>query len=211
MTTILTRLYSDRAAAEAARAGLLSIGQDAATLHIITAQTEGGAAAAMKSVRVVAALAQVYAQAMTGTQALLVVQAAFAPIGTARNAMRLLRKFPALDVGLEDEDIYLREHPTPDYSNQIMDKHPLLLSNPFRPLPHGHILGNAPILPHKPRTSAMRGGAYMSKLVWPMKLLSAPKERGSAIRGGRLISAMFGLPLLVKSWPSRDDLPTLLR
>ena len=67
MTTILTRLYSDRAAAEAARAGLLSIGQDAATLHIITAQTEGGAAAAMKSVRVVAALAQVYAHSPFAT------------------------------------------------------------------------------------------------------------------------------------------------
>lgn len=211
MTTILTRLYPDTAAAQAAKTGLLNIGQDPDSLHILTASSEGGAAAAMKSARVPAALAQVYAQAMSGEQALLVVQAAFAPIGTARNAMRLLAKFPALDVGLEDEDSYLRDYPATDYSNSIMTKHPLLLSNPFRPLTHGHILGNTPLLPQKPRNSAIRGGAYMSRLFWPMKLVSAPKERNSAIRGGRLISAMFGLPLLFKTWPPRDDLPTLLR
>jgi hypothetical protein len=211
MTTIITRLYSDPSAANAAMADLLSNGQDKATLQIITAKTLGGAAAAMKAARISSASAAVYGQAMTGDQALLVVQAPFNPIGTALNAIQVLRNHPATNVGLDDEDVYLREYPTAQYLNRVMTHHPLLMSNPFRSLPHGHILGNNPILRSKERTSAIRGGAYLSRFFWPMKLVSTPKPRTSAIRGGFLFSSLLGLPLILRSWASREEIPTIIR
>jgi hypothetical protein len=211
MTTIITRLFPDSAAANAAMAGLLDIGQREETIQIITASTAGGAAAAMKAARVSSASAAAYAKAMTKNQALLVVQAPFSPIGTALNAIKCLKRHPALDVGLEDEDVYLREYPVTQTSKNLMLGHPLLMSNKFRKLSHGHILGENPIIQSRPRTSAMRGGGFMSRFFWPMKLVSSPKQRSSAIRGGFLFSSLFGLPLLTSSWASRDYVPTIIR
>lgn len=211
MTTLITRLYSDMAAADAARAALLNIGQDDDTIQIITGKTAGGSAAAMKAARFSADAALAYGKAMTGDQALLVVQAPFNPFGTARNAIKLLRKHPALDVGLSDQDVYLREQPMSRYSNSVMTDHPLVTSNPFREASHGHILGNNPVIHSKDRTSAIRDGGYMSRYFWPMKLVSAPKQGTSAIRGGFLFSTMFGLPLVTGSWSSRENLPTIMR
>lgn len=209
MTTIITRLYPDQATAQAAVASLLAKGQSADTISIITAGPT--VAQAMKAARVPARSAAIYGAAMTAKQALLVVQAPFSPIGTALTAIRTLNKHPALDAGVRDEDYYLREHASPDYANSIMSDHPFMMSNPFRRPSHGHIFGENPIAPSKPRNSAIRGGAYMSKMFWPMKLVSHPVTRSSALRGGRLFSSVFGIPLLTKSWPSRDELPTILR
>lgn len=211
MTTIITRLYSDSSAAAAAKASLLGYGLEEDVIHIITADVSGGAAAAMKAARVTAQSAKAYLAAMTGGQALLVVQAPFNPVGTARAAIKVLRKHPALNVGLEDEDVYLREYPDARHANRVMKGGPLLMSNAFSRPSHGHILGSNPILESKPRTSAMRGGGHMSKAFWPMKLVSAPRQSSSAIRGGKLFSAMFGLPLLTKTWSSREDYPTIIR
>lgn len=211
MTTIITRLYSDPSAANAAMAALVNSGQDEDTIHIITVSTAGGAGAAMKAARIGTVSAAAYVRAMTGDQALLVVQAPFNPIGTARNAVKILNRHPAMNVGLDDEDVYLREYPTVQASNNLLANNPLLMSNPFRRLPHGHIFGNDPIIHSKPRTSAMRGGGFMSRFFWPMKLVTTPKRGSSAIRGGFLVSSMFGLPLLTKSWASRDEVPTIIR
>lgn len=211
MTTIITRLYPDSAAANAARASLLDIGQSDGTIQIITANTAGGAVGAMKAARIGSASAATYARAMTGSQALLVVQAPFNPMGTARNAIVCLSGHPAMNVGLDDEDVYLREYPGVQLSNKVMTNHPLLMSNPFRKLPHGHIFGSNPVIRSKARTSAIRGGGYMSRFFWPMKLTSAPKERNSVIRGGFLFSSLFGLPLVTRAWASREDLPTIIR
>jgi hypothetical protein len=211
MTTIITRLYPDPSAAKAAMASLLDIGQSDDTIQIITANTVGGTAAAMKAARVGSVSAAAYAGAMTGSQALLVVQAPFNPMGTARNAIKCLRKHPAMNVGLEHEDVYLREYPIARHSNNLMANHPLLMSNKFREMPHGHIFGNDPIIRGKERTSAIRGGAYMSRFFWPMKLTSAPKTRNSVISGGFLFSSLLRLPLLTRTWASREDLPTIIR
>lgn len=211
MTTIITRLYPDMSAAKAAMASLLEVGQNPETIQIITSKSPNGGEAAMKAARIGSAAASAYAGAMTGDQALLVVQAPFNPRGTALNAIRTLKGHPAMDVGLEDEDVYLREYPSVDLSGRIMTRHPLLMSNQFKRLSHGHILGNDPVIRGKQRTSAIRGGAYISRYFWPMKLVSTPKERNSAMRGGFLFSSLFGLPLLTKTWTSRDELPTILR
>ena len=89
-------------------------------------------------------------------------------------------------------------------SGKILSGTTFFMSNPHRTVRHGHVLGSNPILPSKPRTSAIRGGAYMSTKFWPGKLLSAPKERRSAIRGGGTVSSLFGLPTIIREWPSRE-------
>ena len=211
MTTLITRLYSDPAAADAAKAALLHIGQDEETIQIITGTTAGGAAAAMKAARLDAGAASTYARAMTADQALLVVQVPFNPIGGARGVLKLLRKHPAMAVGISKEDVYLRDYPTAQFANRVMTNHPLLASNPFRVPSHGHIFGNNPVSHSKDRTSAMKGGGHMSRMFWPMKLVSAPKQRTSAIRGGFLFSSLFGLRLVTNASATPAGLPKILR
>ena len=211
MTTIITRLYSDPTAATAAMSALLRGGRDEDTIHVISADTSGGAAATMKAAQVSPVAAAAYAKAMTAKQALLVVQAPFNPIGTARNAMKILGGHPSIDVGLADENAYVREHATMAMSGKVMSGRQLMMSNPFAVPTHGHILGRNPIMQSKPRTSAIRGGAFMSRAFWPMALVTRSKTSTSAIRGEWLFSKMFGLPLLTRSWSPRDDIPTILR
>jgi hypothetical protein len=81
----------------------------------------------------------------------------------------------------------------PVYATSVMKGNPLLLTNSYVRLPHGHIFGNDPIIHGKTKTSAMRGGGYMSKMFWPMKLVSTGRTSTSAIHGGKLMSSMFGI------------------
>ncbi|MGL6208227.1 MAG: hypothetical protein ACRC14_00150, partial [Paracoccaceae bacterium] len=89
MTTIISRLYSDRAGAEAVAGALHAAGHDADTVHILT----GGGTAAMKAARLSPAAIAAYSKAMTGGQALLVVQAPFNPVGAARSAMKIVGRY----------------------------------------------------------------------------------------------------------------------
>ncbi len=210
MTTIITRLYADQAAARAVVNTLLQKGQDEDTIDVITRDTVGGPVAAMKAARVPTASAAAYARAMSGREALLVVAAPFNPVGTAREAISVVKKSPAINVGLADEDAYIREAVRAENSSSVLSNHPLIMSNPHNRPSHHHVMGSNPIIASKPRTSAIHGGAYMSRFFWPMKLVSAPKAKNSAIRGGFLFSSMFGIPTIIRSWGPREDLPTTL-
>jgi hypothetical protein len=210
MTTIITRLYADQAAARGAMTALLQAGHDEDTIEVITRDSLGGAEAAMKAARVPAASATAYIHAMKDREALLVVAAPFNPVGTAREAIKIVNRTPSIKVGLADEDAYIREYPTTDRSGSLLAGHPLVMSNPHNRPSHRHIMGSNPISASRQRNSAISGGAYMSRFFWPMKLVSASREKTSAIRGGFLFSSMFGMPTVFRSWPPRDDLPTTL-
>lgn len=208
MTTIITRLYEDAATARAAADALLNNGHDAGTIDIIAGAE--GTEAHMKAARVNPDSAAAYAPAVEAGKALLVVRAPFAPIGTARNAMRVVDRFASIKVGVENEDEYIREAASIAASGSILADHPLLMSNKFRRLGHGHILGSNPIKPSRPRTSAIRGGGFMSTKFWPMRLVSANAKRGnSVLRGGWLLSKSFGIPTLIGR--VETGVPTILR
>ena len=145
---------------------------------------------------------------MAEGRALLVVNAPFAPMGTALSAIRMVNQFASIDVGLADEDVYIRDEPEVRLSGRVLQGTVFFMSNPYRSLPQGHILGNNPIIHSRPRTSAIRGGAHMSTRFWPMKLVSKPREGTSVLRGTWLFSALFGLPTIIRRWPPRDDIPT---
>jgi hypothetical protein len=210
MTTIITRLYKDLATAQAVAAELSLAGHDNATIDVIGRDGDGTAEARMAEARVPRASAAAYAGGVAKGAALLVVRAPFAPMGTARHAMRVVNRTAAIDVGLADEDVYIREQPKVEKAGKVLPGTVFYMSNPHRSLPHGHIFGKNPLIASKPRTSAISGGAYMSTKFWPGRLLSVPKERTSAIRGGMLISSIFGIPTLSGDTPSRELIPTII-
>lgn len=204
MTTIITRLYSDVTTAQAVVAALTGSGHNPATIDVITREGPTPAADRMRAARVPSSSVAAYAPAIAEGRALLLVCAPFAPMGTARHAIKTVNRFPAISVGLDDEDVYIREEPKVETSGKILKGKTFFMSNPYRSTKHGHIFGSNPVLPSKPRTSAIRGGGYMSTKFWPGKLLSAPKERNSAIRGDWQLSSLLGLPTIIRDWPSRD-------
>lgn len=210
MTTIITRLYPDLATAKRVAAALATNGHDERTIDIISREGEGSADDRMRRARVPAASATAYAPGISEGRTLLVVRAPFAPMGTARNAIKVVNATPALDVGVEDEDHYVREQPRMEARCSILPGTTFFMSNPHRSVSHGHVLGQNPILKAKPRTSAIPGGRHMSSMFWPMRLLSAPKDGNSAIKGGFLFSSLFGIPTLIRDLPSREMIKTTI-
>jgi hypothetical protein len=200
MTTIITRLYPDATTAQAVVAALAAKGHTNDTIDVITS----GDAAGLKAARVSARAAAAYGPALTGGRALVVVRAPFAPIGTARSAMRIVNATPSIKVGLDDEDEYIREDPEVIVRDRVLPPGTFFMSNPHRSLPRGHILGSDPITHGRRANSAISGGAYISTKFWPMRLVSKGREARSAIRGGWLASSMFGIPTVIRDWGPRD-------
>lgn len=190
MTTIITRLYPDAETAGAVVQALLAGGLGNDTIDVITGQE--GAAERMRAARVAPATAEAYARAMTGGQALLVVRAPFAPMGTARKAINTVNRTAAIDAGVEEQDRYIREEPDMTRANRVMKDHPFFMSNPHSRLSHGRVFGRG-LSPDRPRTSAISGGAYMSTKFWPMKLVSTGRTARSAMTGDWKFSSMLGL------------------
>lgn len=209
MTTIITRLYPDPATAQRVMTALTANGHATSTIDIVT-RSDDNAEARMEALRVPKASAAAYAPGIAKGAALVVVQAGFAPLGAARDAIKVVNRTQSINVGVADEDYYIREQPKVELAGKVMQGTVFFMSNPHRSLGHGHILGSNPILPSKPRTSAIRGGAYMSRMFWPMKLVSTGRQANSAISGGFLFSQMFGIPTLIRDLPSRELLPTTI-
>ncbi len=210
MTTIITRLYKDLATAQGVVNALTSTGHDAGTIDVIARDGAGSAEARMAEVRVPKASAAAYGPGIAKGNALLVVRAPFAPIGTARHAIRVVNRTAAINAGVADEDHYVREQATVEKTGKVLPGTVFYMSNPHRSAMHGHVMGSNPVSPSKPRTSAIPGGAHMSTKFWPMKLLSAPKERTSASGSGFLFSTMFGIPTLIGDLPSRKMVKTTI-
>jgi hypothetical protein len=199
MTTIITRLYADTSTARAVASALIAQGHAQDTVDVITRDGGGDLAARMRSSRVRNAASAAYAPAVEGGHALVVVRAPFAPMGAARHAMKIVDKTASIKVGVADENDYVREQPRVEVKNTLLEGNPLVMTNPFRAVTHGHILGNNPILAARTRRSAIAGGKFMSRMFWPMRLVSAnAKEGTSAMRRTWLFSSLFGLPTLLR-------------
>lgn len=210
MTTIITRLYPDTATAQSVAAALMAEGHDEGYVDVIGKDGEGDVMARLHHARVNAVSRKAYAPGIAKGNYLVVVRAPFAPMGAARNAMKVVDRTKSIKVGLASEEDYIREQPHIARRANLLPPETFFMSNPHRSMGHGHVLGSNPIIHSKPRTSAISGGSYMSRFFWPMKLVSRPKEGTSAIRGGWLVSSMFGIPTLVGSWSPRDDIKTIL-
>ncbi|MGL4319938.1 MAG: hypothetical protein ACRCS3_03675 [Paracoccaceae bacterium] len=182
MTTIITRLYADATAARGVVSALIARGIDQDLIDVIGNEGADKAVDRLRAASVNPRFAAAYAAAMTGGKTTVVVRAPFAPMGTARNAMRIMDRTPSIDAGVPNSE-YIRNSPSVVSRDSVMMDHPFFMSNPLRPMSHGHVFGIKLLSAHKERRSAIAGGKLVSKAFWPMKHISAPKERNSAMRG----------------------------
>lgn len=210
MTTIITRLFKDTAGATAAANDLLDRGHGDSTVEVISGGGDASLTDRMRAARVNARSTAVYAPLVAKGHALLVVRAPFNPMGTARDAMRTLDRHPTVAVAGVDANDYIREEPATDVRNNLYTGTVFFMSNPHRQMGHAHVMGQNPILPSRPRTSAIAGGAYMSTRFWPMKLISTARERRSVTQGTWHFSSIFGFPTLIRDLPSREMIKTTI-
>ncbi len=188
MTTIITRLYPNSAAAQAVAAALLQEGHSEDTIDVIAHDGASDLIDRLRAARVGPHNAAAYAPHIANGNALLVVRAGFNPVGAARNAMKITARHPSIDLGLADQDEDVREDPDPAQHSSVLTDHPLFMSNPHRERFHGHILGNNLVTAPREKRFAIAGGAFMSSRFWPMRLVSeTAKEGTSDISGGALL------------------------
>ncbi|WP_135506505.1 hypothetical protein [Roseovarius aestuariivivens] len=205
MTLVITRLFEDETTARKAFGALRDKKLPPRDMRIVQAQ-EGESAEALEkrlgSMDVVADAVGKYAKKLAaGGKAVLVVNATSKPLGAARITRETLAKFTSVDIGVDDEENYVPDRPTQAAS--ILDRHPHILFSRLDytrlreagPISRG--LGPKLLMKQRPRTSAIHGGAFMSKKIWPMPLLKEKKSANSAMRGGRYMSkAFWPMPLL---------------
>jgi hypothetical protein len=198
MTTIITRLYPDAATARGVVSALLARGLDQDLIDVIGADGTGPAEHRLRAASVNPRAAAAFAAAITGGKTAVVVRAPFSPIGTARNALKVMDRTASIHVGVDGTE-YIRNSPSVISRDSVMMDHPFFMSNPLRPMSHGHVFGLKLLSAHKERRSAISGGRLMSKAFWPMKHISANKERNSAMRRTWFFSKfLLDMPLITR-------------
>lgn len=216
MTTVVSRLYSDAATADAAVAALRAEGHPEGHIDVIAGGEDKAALARrIEAARVSQSAAAAYAAKLDEGKALVVVRVPFMPLGAALNAIRTVDRFPSVDAGVAKQDEYIREAPRddlqPPHSIRILKDGPLFLT---AKAPPGHLVltrkhavrdqgpvssrfGFRLLSKDRPRRSAMSGGGFMSTKFLPFPLLKPRKDKLSVIPGGGTVfSDKLGLSLL---------------
>lgn len=192
MTTLITRLYADEAMAQDAADALIAERFGAGDMELITNDGATDLSSKLKDAGLRSTARAAYASAMGEGNVLLILRA---PFGTSVKAARTIDHIASIDVGLADETTHVPSS-GPSLSSTIFRSHPLILSNPNKNSMHAHVMGKDPILRGRTKSSAIKGGAYMSKKFWPMKLLLEAKTKSSVIKGGYHVSSMISLPTI---------------
>ena len=224
MTTIITRLFDDKTAADTARERLIFRGVPSRAVNVIDPSMGNEAHDRMEASLVHPDARETYAQAITAGRSLLIVRATYRPLTAATIVRDMLSKMETVDVGEVVDDYYMTDKPEPAPS--ILDEHPLFLTlrmdqsgyeggrisdGLYWPLlsarkertsakgragPRSSFFWPMPLLSRKERkSSVMSGGRYMSKAFWPMPLISRGQRSNSVIRGGdKPFSRALGWP-----------------
>ena len=192
MTTIISRLYADKATADSVVSQLLDAGHDSDTIAVVTAGQDPTA------VGVSAANAAAYAPHLKGDAALVVVCAPFNPIGTAHSAIRIVNRTRSLDAGAPKPDHYVRHRPDTRRFLSVMTDHPRFFSQDMGESrgrergPVSEAFGFRTVSDSPTKTSAVG----KSRLIAPGPQATGSRVSTSASRDGRTISSMFGLPTI---------------
>ena len=203
MTTVITRLFEDRSAAEYAVDKLAFRRLPSWAMDIITAPDGAKPAtvkATMLSAKVHESAVDTYAKHLSKGQALLVVRATYKPLTAATITREVLARRDTIDTGDLVNDYYISDGPDPAPS--IIRGHPHMLTLPvdqakFAGQPISMSFGLRMLSTRRKRDSAISGGGYKSRMFWPMPLLSTKTRSNSAISGGKFMSRMFWpMPLL---------------
>ncbi len=202
MTTIISRVFPDEATAHQASERLVFRGLPSRDCMVIATQDDDKLSAKMDAARVDDSARAAYAKALKSGKALLVVHATYKPLTAATVVRETLAKMDTVDVGDVVDDRFVPDGP--QSAPSVLREHPLFLtvrasraSYSSGPVTKG--LGFRMLSPRKTSTSAMRGGGYMSRVFWPMPLISKKPRKSSVIQGGRHVSkAFWPMPLLSK-------------
>lgn len=197
MTTIITRLFSDAASAQTAVDRLTFRGMPKRDCTIIVAGEN--ATSSMERAQVHESAIAAYSKHLTDGNAVLVVAATYKPLGAARLTRETLAKYETVDIAK-----IVEEHVAPwqpDHAPSVMKDHPLFFSIPGM-IPPGPITANFGmklLKPHKTKQPLISGKRRLSRMVWPMPLLSKSRKARSAKKGGGHMSRLFWpMPLLAK-------------
>jgi len=198
MTTIITRVFETTDTAQKAAGKIKDRGVPRRAVSVITNE-DSDLHDAMAEAMVHDSAISTYADHVQKGHALLVVRATYKPLMAAAIVRGMLEKFDTIDAGVTNE------HFVPDGPEEkvkILDDHPLFFTRRmdktgYQGGPVSPSYGLKLLSAPKDRSSAMHGGRFMSKAFWPMPLLSKKERKSSVISGGRHMSRMFWpMPLL---------------
>ncbi len=203
MTTIITRLMPDQAAADSAADRLQFKGVPARACDVIVAGDN--ADAKMARAQVHPSAMDAYAKGLAAGNAVLVVRTTYKPLGAARLTREVLAERETVNVGGKvDEDFFVPN--TPDPAPSVLKDHPRFLTLHI-PGPRGPVseeLGVPLLKARKAKRSLKTHGRPMSRMFWPGKLLSTKPRKSRVISGGRQMSAMFWPGKLLSTKPRRS-------
>lgn len=193
MTTIITRVFPDAAAAEKAVKRLDFRGFPKRDRQIIVAGDD--AENAMRRAHVHESALKPYAKKLAAGNAVVAVAATYKPLGAARLTREIFEKFDTVNMGDVVEEASVAWQP--EKSPSVLKDHPLFLTLPGIENP-GRIstmFGMNLLKDRKAKRPLMAHDKRMSRMFWPMKLLSTKSRSSSVISGGRVMSRMF--------WPAK--------
>jgi hypothetical protein len=212
MTTVITRLYDSEETASATARRLNREGIPKHALEVITAKGQSREAILkrMRRAAVHESAVPTYADHVAGGDALLVVRTTYKPLGAARLTREITGRTKVKSVGSVVDDHYFADGP--DHAPSVLKDHPRFLSLDLEP---GEYKGGpvsaeigVPLLTRGHRNRPLHvlgGGSYMSKLFWPMPLVTRNRKANSAISGGRPMSRFFWpMPLLSRKERTRS-------
>lgn len=217
MTHLLTRLYANEKIVEIARNRLWRAGFPKNATRVIAKRDGEDTAALMKRIQgahVPERAAGVYAESVAAGNMLLLVTADYKPLSARKIGRTILDELDPVPSNLEDQEFKLGW--VKDHAPSVMKDCPRFLTgenettSAYFSEQFGFgtvskkprrikVSSGGPILPFPALTtgrkakSAMSGGGHMSRLFWPMKLISTGARRNSVIEGGaRPLSRLLG-------------------
>jgi hypothetical protein len=206
MTTIITRLFKDEAAARTAARKLQFKGFPARSIFVIPGGMD--AEAKMKRAEVHTSTAKKYAEALGSGGAVLAIAATYKPLGAARIAREYLAGQDTVDVGKVTEEHFVKDKP--DRAPSVLKDHPrFFTASPASTDYKGGLItggmGFRLLSKHRTKRSVMSGGRFMSRVFWPMPLLSRKPRSKSVMAGGRYMSQSFWPAPLISSRPRSNS------
>jgi hypothetical protein len=194
MTTIITRVFPSAAAAKSAAERLLAKGVPERQLDVIGAGAD--ARADLEAAEVHSSAIEPYLKRIKAGNAVLVARTTYKPLQAASMTREVLSKRDTIPVANVTDDFFVPDKV--DGSPSVLKDHPLFLTDRRStrgggPLSQGFGIG---MLKHRSgKRPLMDHGKRMSRMFWPMKLVSQKERSSSVMRGGRYMSKMF--------WPMR--------
>lgn len=203
MTTLITRLLADAGTASEASTALQSNGFAEDSVGVISG-SEADARAAMAEMGVSDEAASAYASGIAGGNALVSVRA---PFGKAGSAITALKKFDAIDVGLENEDVHIEAKDDPQYATDSIIRGNRKFLTGDGALESGrHFMSFGGLLSKSQRGKAKVDTSTISAK-FGMKLIKQPKSKKNLLTNNPTpFSSLFGMKLIKESRDRRKPL-----